>query len=82
MRRRAGYFAIAVLLTILNAAVVVYTTMAIWEGWSGDIWAHGLLAFFAALEATSLANVWVQAVSGLSAPLGGITADARGHGDV
>ena len=31
----------------------------------GHLPARGLLVFFAALEATSLANVWAQVVSGL-----------------
>ena len=40
--------------------VTVYFGKAIWIAWTGDLPARGLLVFLAALEATSLANVWVQ----------------------
>lgn len=93
MAERAKYLTVAVLLTILGAVVAVYSSVAIWKAWAGDIWACALLAFFAALEATSLANVWAQTLSGLSASFSGrisecgrtttpIPAEARGHSDV
>jgi hypothetical protein len=87
MKGRIGYLVIAVSLTTLDAAVTVYYGMVVCEGWSGDIWARGLVALFAALEATSLANVWAQAVAGVSVPPDGrsampIPAEARGCGDV
>lgn len=93
MKGRTGYFVIAVLLTILNAAVGAYCDAAIWKAWSGDIWGRGLLVLLAALGTTSLANVWVQAVFVSGASLGSrsieyersatpIPAEARGDGDV
>ena len=59
----------------------------------GDLPARGLLVFFVALEATSLANVWVQADSGPPALSANecamprqkampIAAGARGRSDV
>ena len=67
MKGRLSYLIIAVLLTVLDGAVTAYYGTAIWAAWAGDLSARGLLVFFAALEATSLANVWVQAGSGLHA---------------
>jgi hypothetical protein len=61
MRWRLNYLAIAVLLTVLDIVVTVYYGTAVWAAWSDDILARGLLLLFAALGATSLANVWVQA---------------------
>ena len=93
MKGRTRYFTIAMLLTILNVAVTVHYGVAIWKALSGDIWDRGLLVLLAALGATSLANVWVQAVFGSGVSAGGrneecvrgaapIPAEARGHGDV
>lgn len=93
MKRRTGYFIIAILLTFLNAVVTVYYGLTIWKAWSGDIWDCGLLVLLAVLGATSLANVWVQAVLGSGVSLGSRTiecgwsvtqvpAEARGRGDV
>ena len=93
MKRRTGYFMIALLLTILNAVATVYYGVAIWKAWPGDIWDRGLLVLLAALGATSLVNVWVQAILGSGVSLGsrtvecglGVTsipAEARGHGNV
>ena len=65
MRWRRDYLAIAVLLTVLDAVVTVYYGTAVWDAWSGDILGRGLLILFAALGATSLANVWVRAGSSL-----------------
>ena len=67
MKWRVSYLIIAVLLTVLDGAVTVYYGTAIWAAWASDLPARGLLVLFAALEATSLANVWVQAGSGLHA---------------
>jgi len=38
---RTGYFIVAILLTLLNAAVTVYSGVAIWKAWPGDIWYRG-----------------------------------------
>lgn len=91
MKGRTGYFIIALLLTLLNAAVTMYSGVAIWKAWPGDLWDSGLLVLLAALGATSLVNVWIQAISGVS--LGSrisvrgwnaipIPAQVRGHGNV
>ena len=93
MKGRTSYFMIAMLLTILNVAVTVHYGVAIWKALSGDIWDRGLLVLLAALGATSLANVWVQAVFGSGVSAGGrneecvrgaapIPAEARGQGNV
>jgi len=47
--------------------VFPYCDTGIWAAWAGNFPARGLLVFFAALEATALANVWVQAGPGLHA---------------
>ena len=93
MKSRTGDFIIAILLTLLNAAVTVYSGVAIWKAWPGEIWDCGFLVLLAALGVTSLANVWVQAILGSSVSLGSqtiecersatpIPVEARGHGDV
>lgn len=91
MKGRTGYFIIALLLTLLNAAVTMYSGVAIWKAWPGDLWDSGLLVLLAALGATSLVNVWIQAISGVSlgsriSVLGRsaipIPAQVRGHGNV
>ena len=64
---RLSYRIIAVLLTVLDGALTVYYGTAIWAAWASDLAVRGLLFLFAALKATSLANVWVQAGSGLHA---------------
>ena len=90
---RTGYFMIALLLTILNAAVTVYNGVAIWKAWPGDIWNRGLLVLLASLGATSLVNVWVQAILGSEVSPGSrtiecgqgatpILAEMRGRADV
>ena len=67
VKRWLSYLIIAVLLTVLDGAVTVYYGTAIWAAWASDLPARGLLVLFAALEAASLANVWVQTGSGLHA---------------
>jgi len=93
MTGRTGYFMIALLLTLLNAAVTVYSGVAIWKAWPRDIWDCGLMVLLAVLGTASLASVWVQAILGSGVSLGsrtiecglGVTsipAEARGHGNV
>ena len=93
MEGRAGYFIIALLLTLLYAAVTVYSGVAIWTAWPRDIRDCELFVFLAALGATSLVNVWVEALTGSVDLLGGrtiesghsaaqIPAGARGSGNV
>jgi len=65
VKGHVGYFIIALLLTLLNAAVTMYSGVAIWKAWPGEIWDSGLLVLLAALGATSLVNVWIQAISGV-----------------
>ena len=93
MKGCPGYLVIAVLLTILDAVVAVYYGIAIWKAWPGDFRDLGLLVLLASLGATSLVNVWVQAILGSGNSLGGramecgrsatpIPVEVRGHGDV
>jgi hypothetical protein len=60
MKARTRYLAIAILLTVLDLAVLVCNGWPIWTTWSGDPWSRGILVLLAALGATSLANVWAQ----------------------
>lgn len=93
MKWRLSYLIIAVLLTVLDGIVTVYYGKAIWIAWATVLEARGLLVFFVALEATLLANVWVQGGSGLrvlsesqnARPMRNvmpITAEVRGQSDV
>ena len=93
MKGRKRYLIFAILLTILDAVVTVYYGVAIWKAWPGAIWDCGLLVLLASLGATSLVNVWVQAIFGSGVSLDGrtiecgrnttpIPAEARGHGYV
>lgn len=60
---KKGYFAVAVSLTVLDGLIAVYYDSAVWTAWSSDIWARALLMMLAALEITSLANVWAYAIA-------------------
>lgn len=60
MRWRRTYFVIAVVLTVLDTIVTLYYGTAVWAAWSDDILARGLLVLFAAVAATSLANIWAR----------------------
>jgi hypothetical protein len=93
VKQRTRYLTIAVLLTVLNGTVTAYHGVAIWEAGSVDVWSRGLWVLLAALGATSLANVWAQAVPRLGGAFGSrstgwgqsatpIPAEARGEGDV
>jgi len=87
------YLTIALLLTILDAVVVLRYGGAIWTAWSGVVWIRLRMLLLAALSATSLANVWAQAIYGLGRALDGkpsalaLTtaanrAERQGEGDV
>jgi hypothetical protein len=93
VKRRTGYLIIAVLLTVLDGAVVVCYGWPVWTARSEDILERGLLVLLAALGATSLANVWAQVVPAPNDPpcgrrgdreqtLDGIQVEARGQADV
>ena len=71
MAERKMYLTIALLLTILDAVVVLRYGGAIWTGWSGVVWIRLRMLLLAALSATSLANVWAQAIYGLGRALDG-----------
>jgi hypothetical protein len=84
---------IAVLLTVLDGIVTVYFGESCWIALAGDLPACGFLVIFAVLEATSLANIWAQVVSGLrvlsesqyarpSRNVMPIAAEERGQSDV
>jgi hypothetical protein len=60
MKARTRYLAIAILLTVLDVAVLVCYGWPVWTTWSGDLWSRGILVLLAALGATSLASVWAQ----------------------
>lgn len=77
MKRCPGVLVIAVLLTFLNMAATVYSGVAVWNAWPGDIWDRGLLVLLAALGAASLVNVWVQALIGSVDSLGGRAIECR-----
>ena len=62
---RKAYLTIALLLTVLDAAVVLRYGGAIWTAWSGVVWIRLRMLLLAALSATSLVNVWAQAIYGL-----------------
>ena len=74
MTKRPRFLIIAVLLTILDLAVVCYG-WPVWKIWSGDLWSRGILVLLASLGATSLANVWAQVVLSQDILLGGRSAD-------
>jgi len=93
VKRRTGYLIIAVLLTVLDGAVVVCYGWPVWTAWSEEIMGRGLLILLAALGATSLANVWAQVVPAPNDPpcgrradreqtAAGIQVEARGQTDV
>jgi predicted phage tail protein len=93
VKRRTGYLTIAVLLTVLDGAVVVCYGWPVWTAWSEEIMGRGLLVLLAALGATSLANVWAQMVPAPNDPpcgrradreqtTAGIQVEARGQTDV
>jgi hypothetical protein len=71
VKGRTRYLIIAALLTIFNGTVTVRCGVAMWKASSADIWGYGDWALFAALGATSLVNVWVEAVQNLDASLCG-----------
>jgi hypothetical protein len=79
MKRWPGYLLIAVLLTLVDGAVAVYSGLAIWKAWSGDIRNLGFWVLLSALGATPLVNVWVQALAG-SVDLFGVRTIESGHG--
>ncbi len=69
MVERKTYLTIALLLTILDAVVVLRYGGAIWTGWSGVVWIRLRMLLLAALSATALTNVWAQAIHGLGRAL-------------
>ena len=71
MAERKAYLTIALLLTILDTVVVLRYGGAIWTAWSGVVWIRLRMLLLAALSATSLANVWAQAIYGLGRALDG-----------
>ena len=90
---RKTYFTIALLLTILDAVVVLRYGGAIWTAWSGVVWIRLRLLLLSALSATAIANVWAQAIYGLGRALDGKPsalalsvaanrAEPQGEGDV
>jgi hypothetical protein len=62
VKTRPRFLIVAILLTVLDLAVVICYSWPAWATLSGDIWSRGILVLLAALGATSLANVWAQVV--------------------
>jgi hypothetical protein len=60
--KRWGYLVIAVSLTVSDGFVAAYYGRPVWRAWSGDTWSSGLLFMMVAMEATSMANQWAQAM--------------------
>jgi hypothetical protein len=84
---------IAVLMTIADAAVVVWYGGVIWQALSPIIWSRILILLLAALWALSLARIWARAIYSLrhapGSPSFGFTSgvaiasiDLQGEGDV
>jgi hypothetical protein len=57
--------AIAVLMTVADAAVVVWYGGVIWQALSPIIWSRILILLLAALWALSLARIWARAIYSL-----------------
>ena len=64
MKGRKGYLMIAVLLTFLNAVAAVYYGWRSGRHGQETFGSPGFWSSLPSLGATSLANVWVQAVLG------------------
>jgi hypothetical protein len=84
---------IAVLTTIVDAAVVVWFGGVIWQALSPIIWSRILILLLAALWALSLARIWACAIYslrhgprsrsfGLTSGAAITSIDLRGEGDV
>ena len=71
MDERWGYLVIAVSLTVSDGFVTVYYGWPVWRVLSGDMWSRGLLFMMVAMGATSLANLWAQAILQSAKPRGG-----------
>jgi hypothetical protein len=65
MNEAAKNLSIAVLMTIADAAVVVWCGGAIWQALSSIIWSRILILLLAALWALSLARIWARAIYSL-----------------
>jgi purine-cytosine permease-like protein len=57
--------AIAVLMTVADAAIVIWFGSAIWQALSRIIWSRILILLLAALWALSLARIWAHAIYSL-----------------
>jgi hypothetical protein len=93
VREARKNLAIAVVMTVADAAVVVWYGGVIWQALSPIIWSRVLILLLAALRALSLARIWARAIYSLRHTTGSrsfdftsgaaITSiDLRGEGDV
>jgi hypothetical protein len=93
VREARKNLAIAVVMTVADAAVVVWRGGVIWQALSPIIWSRILILLLAALWALSLARIWARAIYSLRHTPGswsfGLTSGAaitsiglRGEGDV
>ncbi len=71
MDKRRGYLVIAASLTVSEGFVAAYYGLPVWRAWSGDAWSRGLLSMIVAMRATSMANLWAQAIPMSAKPQGG-----------
>jgi len=65
MNDAAKNLTIAVLMTIADAAIVLWCGGVIWQALSPIIWSRILILFLAALGALSLARIWARAIYSL-----------------
>jgi hypothetical protein len=65
VREARKNLAIAVVMTVADAAVVVWYGGVIWQALSPIIWSRVLILRLAALWALSLARIWARAIYGL-----------------
>lgn len=62
MALRMGYLAIAISLTVFDGIVTVRYGIPLWIAWSGNFWRRGLVVVLAALEVTTLLDIWAQTI--------------------
>ena len=71
MDNRPGVISRLRSLTVPDGLVTVNYGWPVWMAWSGDRWSRGLLLMMAVMAATSLANLWNQALQPSANPRGG-----------
>lgn len=93
MSEAAKKLTIAVMMTIVDAASVIWCGGVIWQALSPIVWSRILILLLAALWALSLARIWARAIYSLRHRPHSLrfnlatdsvipSIDARGEGDV